>query len=151
MSKAYQIGELARRLDVPVETIRYYESQKLIPHATRTAGNYRQYEEHHVERLLFIRHCRSLDMSIAEIRQLLHAKDYPESSCDDVDAVIDEHIAQVTRRLSELRALRQQLLELRSCCAQKGSATDCGILAGLSTPARSEKKRQLPRKSPRRS
>ena len=66
-----KIGELAERTDCQVESIRYYEQEKLLPEPARNRGNYRVYGEEHVERLSFIRNCRLLDMSLAQIRALL--------------------------------------------------------------------------------
>ena len=66
-----KIGELAKLTDCPVETIRYYEKENLLPPPARTDGNYRIYGEAHAQGLSFIRHCRSLDMTLDEIRVLL--------------------------------------------------------------------------------
>ena len=70
-----KIGELATATQTPVDTIRYYEREGLLPAAPRSSGNYRLYRTEHVERLGFIRHCRSLDMTLREIRVLLRFKD----------------------------------------------------------------------------
>ena len=51
-----QIGELAKRSDCKVVTIRYYEKEGLLPEPLRSSGNYRLYDEGHLERLQFIRH-----------------------------------------------------------------------------------------------
>lgn len=59
-----RIGELARRADCPVDTIRYYEKERLLSRARRTSANYRVYGPEHAARLAFIRRCRSLDMSL---------------------------------------------------------------------------------------
>lgn len=64
-----KIGELATASATPVETIRYYEREGLLPQPTRTASNYRIYEEQHLERLQFIRNCRGLQMSLDEVRE----------------------------------------------------------------------------------
>lgn len=72
-----KIGELAQASATPTETIRFYEREGLLPHAPRSQGNYRIYQNDHVDRLVFVRHCRSLDMALAEIRQLLQFKDSP--------------------------------------------------------------------------
>lgn len=72
-----RIGELAKATDTQVETIRYYEREALLPQPGRTEGNYRVYGPEHVERLSFIRYCRSLDMALDEIRALLRMKDSP--------------------------------------------------------------------------
>lgn len=132
MSKTYQIGELARLAGVPVETVRYYESLKLMPKPPRSQGNYRMYAEGHLERLSFIRHCRSLGMSIDEIRHLLRVRDRPDADCSEVNAVLDEHIEHVGERLAELQRLKRQLLALRERCQSASRGANCGILAGLS-------------------
>ncbi len=72
-----KIGELAKLTDCQVETIRYYEKENLLPEPARSEGNYRLYTQAHVERLTFIRNCRSLDMTLEEIRSLLSLRAYP--------------------------------------------------------------------------
>ena len=72
-----RIGELATAAQTQSETIRYYEREGLLPEAARTEANYRTYDKSHIQRLAFIRHCRSLDMTLGEIRTLLHFKDAP--------------------------------------------------------------------------
>lgn len=62
-----KIGELARRSDVPVETIRYYEREKLLPLPGRTESNYRVYGPAHADRLRFIVNCRALDVPSRQI------------------------------------------------------------------------------------
>ena len=39
MPKTYRIGDLATRLSVGVETIRYYEREGLLPKPARSEGN----------------------------------------------------------------------------------------------------------------
>ena len=63
-----------------METIRYYEREGLLPERMRSEGNYPLYDRVHVERLSFIRHCRSLDMMPDEIRVLLQLRDTPEQN-----------------------------------------------------------------------
>ena len=95
-----KIGELAKATGTQAETIRYYEREGLLPDAGRTESNYRVYGEGHARRLGFIRHCRSLDMTIGEIRTLLRFKDGPEENCDEVNALLDEHIEHVATRIN---------------------------------------------------
>ncbi|HDS1367949.1 TPA: Cd(II)/Pb(II)-responsive transcriptional regulator [Stenotrophomonas maltophilia] len=127
-----KIGELAAASGTPVETIRYYEREGLLPKPARTEGNFRRYESPHLERLQFIRHCRSLDMSLDEIRVLLGVKDGAAESCANVNALIDAHIDHVSARIKELRVLEKQLRELRLHCGSPSSADQCGILVELS-------------------
>jgi Cd(II)/Pb(II)-responsive transcriptional regulator len=130
-----KIGELALATDTPVQTIRYYEQEALLPAPARTASNYRVYDEGHAQRLAFIRHCRSLDMSLTEIRVLLEFKDGPTRACGEVNELLDAHIGHVARRIADLRALQKQLQELRNRCNATSQSADCGILAGLSDAA----------------
>jgi len=107
-----KIGELANLTGVQVETIRHYEREGLLPHTKRSEGNYRVYDEFHGQRLSFIRHCRSLDMTLDEIRVLLRFRDAPTENCGEVNALLDEHIGHVALRVKELRQLETQLKAL---------------------------------------
>lgn len=130
-----RIGELAKRTDCAVETIRYYEREGLLNPAARSSSNYRSYDESHVERLVFVRHCRSLDMTLEEIRALLALRDTAEPGCDQVDALIGAHLHHVEVRIRELNQLREQLVTLRRQCQGEGEGDRCGILRELSQPA----------------
>ncbi|MBL0422526.1 Cd(II)/Pb(II)-responsive transcriptional regulator [Ramlibacter sp. AW1] len=126
-----KIGELAQATGCQPETIRYYEREGLLAQAARTSSNYRVYGPAHVLRLAFIRHCRSLDMTLEEIRTLLRFKDEPRENCERVNDLLDEHIEQVTERIKELQALRAELRTLRAQCGVSREAASCGILKGL--------------------
>lgn len=129
------IGALAAATGTPVETIRFYEREGLIPAAQRAANNYRQYTPAHAERLAFIRHCRNLDMTLDEVRSLLRFKDAPAQDCGEVNALLDAHIGHVALRIGELRTLEQQLKTLRAQCRTPQASHDCGILQGLDAAA----------------
>ncbi|WP_076591278.1 Cd(II)/Pb(II)-responsive transcriptional regulator [Herminiimonas arsenitoxidans] len=131
--QALKIGELATQTGSSVETIRYYEQQNLLPQASRSASNYRLYGEEHVKRLQFIRHCRSLDMTLDEIRTLLAFQDTPEGNCAGVNTLLDRHIEHVANRIKELKALQIELKELRNSCLTIQSVEACGILQNLAS------------------
>ncbi len=126
-----KIGELARLTDCAVETIRYYERENLLPEPARSDGNYRVYTQAHAERLTFIRNCRTLDMTLEEIRSLLALRDSPQDQCESVNALIDEHIHHVKARIDGLLALQTQLLDLRQRCGEGQEIDQCGILQRL--------------------
>ncbi|RJG02763.1 Cd(II)/Pb(II)-responsive transcriptional regulator [Noviherbaspirillum sedimenti] len=121
------ISGLARRSGCQVETIRYYERQGLLPAPDRSSGNYRLYRQIHVERLLFIRHCRSLDMTLDEIRRLLDLRDRPQASGSEANALLEKRIGQVAQRIEELQALQRQLLDLHGQCHRAQALVDCNI------------------------
>jgi Cd(II)/Pb(II)-responsive transcriptional regulator len=128
-----KIGDLAKRTGCKVETVRYYESEGLLPEPARNEANYRLYGEPHVERLMFIRNCRALDMTLGEIRALLGFKDDGGQDCGNVDALLDQHIEQVAERITELQRLEAQLRALRQSCGERRSVEECGILQMLTS------------------
>ncbi len=128
---ALKIGDLAGRLQIPVETIRYYEREGLLPQPRRSEGNYRLYDPALVERLGFIRNCRALDMTLEEIRELLRLRDAPGQECGEVNQLLDAHIGHVSARIAELRRLKSHLQALRDRCGQSQDVGHCAILSGL--------------------
>jgi len=129
-----QIGDLARRTGCQVETIRYYERQGLLPKPARSPGNYRVYGPAHVEQLAFIRHCRSLDLTLEEIGTLLRYRSSPVGDCQRINGLVDAHIAEIETKIAELTELRGQLVALREQCngpVEGGQV--CGILRGLTS------------------
>ncbi len=133
-----RIGALGKATGVDVETIRYYEKAGLLPIPARHENGYRSYGEFHLERLAFVRHCRALDMPLAEIKRLLDFLGQPMAECADVDRLIDQQLTRVRTRIKSLRALERQLAALRGCCATPNTAANCGILQELVTAARLE-------------
>lgn len=130
-----KIGELARVTGTHVETIRYYEREGLMAAPARTTGNFRIYANAHAERLSLIRNCRSLDMTLDEIRTLLRLKDAPNENCGDVNRLLDAHIGHVARRVAELKDMERQLKGLRRQCIKAQATKDCGILNELAQVA----------------
>ena len=128
-----KIGELAERSGCLVETVRYYERIGLLAPPDRSSNNYRAYNELHAERLLFIRHCRALDMTLDEIRTLLDFRDAPGQNCQDVNALLDKHIGHIVDRIANLSILETQLRDLRSRCVATDSTGPCEILHALGT------------------
>jgi Cd(II)/Pb(II)-responsive transcriptional regulator len=128
-----KIGDLAKQSQCTVETVRYYEKKGLLPAPERTEANYRRFTQLHVERLRFIRNCRSLDMSLDEILRLIGLMDQASGDCGGVNLLLDDHIDHVDERMSELSQLKQQLLELRQRCQQAQTIDSCGILQELTS------------------
>jgi Cd(II)/Pb(II)-responsive transcriptional regulator len=126
-----KIGELAKATGAPVETIRFYEREGLLSAPERTSGNYRMYGADHAKRLAFIRNCRTLDMTLNEIRKLLLFKEAPTANCGDVNLLLDAQIDRVSDRIRDMKALEKSLKELRAQCVDASASKACAILQGL--------------------
>lgn len=133
-----RIGELAAATGVDTETIRYYEREGLLAPPARQANGYRRYGRPQLERLSFIRHCRALDIPLADIRRLIDALDSPNADCRDIDRLIDAQLFRVRARLQSMQALEKQLVELRRRCNSPHMMSDCGILNELVSAAQGE-------------
>ena len=132
-----KIGELAKRAGCDVQTVRFYEREGLLPEPGREASGYRRYTDHHLTQLSFIRHCRSLDIPLPEVRQLLGFAASPAESCGEVNELLDRHIELVRERVRALRNLEKQLVSLRKTCDGDASHP-CAILESFISAASQE-------------
>ena len=130
-----KIGELAEATGCTVQAIRYYEEIQLLKPTQRSEGNYRLYDKSAMERLMFIKQCRSLELALSEIRVLLELIHCPGKKCDDVNLLVDSHIQQIDDRIEALTNLRQQLSSLRRRCSSNRTVERCGILQNLAGSA----------------
>jgi len=135
---SFSIGELARRTDVKVPTIRYYEQIGLMPETLRTEGQQRRYGSAAVARLAFIRHARELGFDIDAIRTLLSLQDDPGQPCARADEIARARLVEVDRRISGLQALRKELKKMVDECAQ-GHVRDCQVIETLADRTHSHK------------
>jgi DNA-binding transcriptional MerR regulator len=129
-----RIKELSTAAAVPVDTIRHYEKAGLLAAPQRSANGYRRYRPGDAERLRFIRHCRELDMSLDEVRELLQFLDHPSPDGHAADAVVRNHLAHVRERLAGLRRLERQLVRLVGACTHPKPDERCGIVLALQAP-----------------
>ena len=112
-SPQYRIGEAARQSGVSAANIRYYEKEGLLAPGLRADNSYRLYSADDVHHLRFIRLCRAMDMSLAEVRTLLALDLRSKADCDAACVTLDEHLQHVRSRLAELQTLEADLLALR--------------------------------------
>jgi Cu(I)-responsive transcriptional regulator len=125
-----KIGDLARATGTKVETIRFYEAEGLIPAPARTSANYRLYEQGHLDRLSFIRRSRDLGFTLDQVRTLLRLADDRDAPCAEVDALTAANISEIDRKLTDLQALRNELVRRLDICAGSTIA-DCRIIDAL--------------------
>lgn len=124
------IGQAAKHTGLSAKMIRYYESIDLLPHAGRSESGYRQYGTADLHRLAFIKRARDLGFSLEEVGKLLALWQDKRRASADVKALAEEHIAELERKITEMSALRDTLLELANSC-QGNDRPDCPILRGI--------------------
>jgi MerR family mercuric resistance operon transcriptional regulator len=127
------IGQLARKAQVHVETVRYYERRGLLPAPLRRWSGYRQYSDDDVTRLQFIKRAQKLGFSLKEIAELLSLQVDPETSCDDVKNRTEAKIADIDAKIHALEQMRKALKKLVASCSGRGPTSACPILEALET------------------
>lgn len=125
------IGQVARRVGVGVETVRFYEREGLLEEPPRRASGYRQYSEHVVKRIHFIKRAQQPGFSLKEITELLLLRVDGQTSCEEVKQHTEAKIAEVERKLIELQRMRQALLQVAALCTGEGPASACPMLDAL--------------------
>jgi DNA-binding transcriptional MerR regulator len=125
-----KINQLAKLANIPSKTIRYYESIDLLPEPARNDNGYRQYAPVDVERLVFIRRCRELQIPLEQIKTLIGVQANPQSSCAEVDALIAQQLDKVRNTIVELTLLEKSLDTLATSCTND-KVGDCQILKNL--------------------
>jgi MerR family transcriptional regulator, copper efflux regulator len=131
MTRALRSGELARRAGVGVETLRFYERCGLLDKPVRTPTGYRQYPEHEVERVRFIRRARNLGFSLAEIRHFFELSERPRGNCIDLCDAVDAKLDELQDRIRELTEKRRSLERLRRECRECVPIEECLVLNRL--------------------
>lgn len=126
------IGELAKKANVSVDTIRYYEREKLIePVFVRDSG-YREFDKNSVETICFVIRAKDLGFSLKEIRGLLKLKNSPDTKCGEVKTLAEIKLADVTAKISALKVMKKDLNRLLNECTDTAASLNlCPIVDSL--------------------
>lgn len=72
--KTYTIRELSEMFDLPASTLRYYESEGLLPEVSKSPFGQRIYNTEHIERLKCINCFKRTGMTISQLRKFFYMK-----------------------------------------------------------------------------
>ena len=123
------IGQLAATGDVNVETIRYYQREKLLPTPKRIYGSIRRYGEEELKRLLFIKRAQVLGFSLREITLLLQLAE--GEHCAETQALAEKKLDVIKRKFADLLAIESVLKKLISACRRGKDGCGCPIIDSL--------------------
>jgi MerR family mercuric resistance operon transcriptional regulator len=130
-----QVGAIAARTGVNIETMRYYERIGILPKPFRSDGGHRIYTTQQEQRLSFIRRSRELGFSLDEVRALLSLSEADHQNCAAVYDLTVSHLGQVRQKIADLKRMERALKSMAAECAQ-GTLPQCPIIETLSAPAR---------------
>lgn len=127
----FRIGELARLAGVPVDTIRYYERNGLIPAPPRTPSGYRAYPPAALARLLMVRRAKELGFTLSEIGELLDLYDHRDSPCRHLHCRAVAKLDEIEGRILELHRIKEELKSLVGSCSPDTPIHECPVLTSL--------------------
>lgn len=143
-----KIGEVAKLTDVGIEALRFYERQGLITPRMRTESGYRLYGDDAVEQLEFVRKAQALGFSLAEIAAIVAESRAGRKPCATVRDLVRQRIADLDRRLVELKRFRRDLSRTldgwESLSEVKGHV--CGLIESTVAPDARPHSTELTRK-----
>lgn len=123
------IGELAKKAGVNVQTIRFYEREELLPDVHRWPDSgYRDFDDDALLRLQFIRSAKELGFTLREIKELLDLRILPGESCAEMKQLLELKLADLDRRMKEMRRLRRVLDKLVTACGRRTRTDNCPAL-----------------------
>lgn len=124
---ALQIGEISKRSDVSVDTVRYYEKRKLIQSVSRTYGGFRLFKPHTVEQIKFIKQAQEFGFSLDEIKGLLGSGSAEE--CQKVRDLLKQKISEVDEQIKKMKSFKKTLSSHLKACdkelSQNGQNAYC--------------------------
>lgn len=126
-----KIGQLAREAGVPIDTVRYYERNGLLPQPQRQASGYRAYHAEDVQRLRFVRRAKALGFTLVEIGELLTLSDRRDDDMAPLREVATAKLHEIDQRMAELARIRAGLQTLLEACPGHGALGRCPILGAL--------------------
>jgi MerR family mercuric resistance operon transcriptional regulator len=129
--KTFTIGQLAKRANVNLETIRFYERKGLLPEPPRNKSGHREYCIKDLRRTEFIKRTQSLGFSLQEISDLLSLRVESGKTCGDVKQRVKSKLIDIEEKIETLQRMREVLLRLETNCPGKGPLNECPILETL--------------------
>lgn len=110
------IGEAAQQSGVSAKMLRHYESRGLLGKVSRTDSGYRVYSASDVHTLRFIKRCRDLGFSMAEIGELVGLWQNRRRTSSSVKHIAQKHLDELNVRIAAMQAMQRTLTTLVDCC-----------------------------------
>lgn len=124
----FTIGQLAKKAQVNVQTIRFYERRGILKPIRREDSGYRKYDGESLKRLHFIRQAKELGFSLKEIQDLLNLRIRSVETCDRVRNKASAKLEEIRKKISQLKGLEKTMKTLISNCENRQVSDCCPIL-----------------------
>ena len=138
-----QIGEVAARAGVSIDTVRFYERRRLLPPAARTGGGFRLFPAETVKRIRFIKEAQGLGFSLEEIERLLTGGGKGAAECRGVRDLLRATLTELDERMKAMGEFRETLARHLAACEgelkRHGEGAECPVIVEISHVERSSR------------
>ena len=123
------IGKVARAAGLRPSAIRFYESNGILPRASRLPNGYRSYGEDMVAILLFVKRAEKLGIKLTDIKKLLEVARGGRQPCCEVRELAGRYMQEIDLKMRELQHLLAGLQVLaRKRLSTKSSEIVCPLI-----------------------
>lgn len=105
----YTVGEIAKKLNIPTSTLRYYDKEGLLPFLERSSGGIRVFKDEDLSWLGTIECLKKTGMSIKEIKHFLDCCIEGDSKIDERLTIIEAQRDSVLEQIKEMQAMLSML------------------------------------------
>jgi DNA-binding transcriptional MerR regulator len=113
-SKPLRSGALAKAASLSPDTIRHYEKLGILPPALRTEGGYRVYPASAVERVLVVQRALRIGFTLAELADVLKARDNGGAPCRRVFELARGKLVMIAADIKALKRTERALKKVLS-------------------------------------
>ena len=117
-----------KKVNVNVETIRYYQRLGLLQEPPKPETGYRTYSVNDLSRVIFIKRAQHLGFTLKEIQELL---DLGDGNCMEVQHLAENKLAKIEQNLRDLEAMQNALKDLLVRCQSSEQETSCALIDAL--------------------
>ncbi|WP_018416551.1 MerR family transcriptional regulator [Teredinibacter turnerae] len=104
-----RVKDLAIRLDVNPDTIRFYTRKGFIKPFKNTENGYQDFSLEDEARARFILGARGLGFTVADIEEILAVSDEHHTPCPLVRDLIEQRLQETEERFNEMQRLRDRM------------------------------------------
>ena len=133
--KPLRSGDLARLTGVSADTLRHYETMRILPAPLRSASGYRLYSQDAADRVRLVQRALQLGFTLTELSDIFRARDRGEVPCHRVLKMMAEKLSSLERRIQDLRHtqryMRQLVRDWRKLLARTAPGSKAMLLHSL--------------------
>lgn len=111
----YLRNQIAKKANINVETLRYYENIGLIPAPERDLNGYRQYNDEALKLLEIIRYSKSCGLTLEEIKDIMPMlRDVNNVDYNLIIELIDQKVNEIDESILKLHRTKNTLNKVRT-------------------------------------